>query len=148
MQSVMLLLGAGAGVALLGLASAALGGWRRVRLDAEAEARARLAHAEPDFPQGPCLLDALGRAALFEAAEGTDLALVLAVGDHVAVRRFPPQAVRGARLCERAGVAELDLRLADWTLPPVRLGADRAVLEGWARRLGAGATVSTKGQGR
>lgn len=75
-----------AGVALIVAISALLGGFRSVRLD-EASARARLAQDEPDFEPAAFMISADGKAAAALGA-GRDAALLFALGDGVATRRF------------------------------------------------------------
>lgn len=123
-----LLISAG-GVALIVLISVLLGAWKTVRLD-EASARGRLELDEPDFQPSDLLVGADGKAALAIGANG-DAALVFALGDGLATRRFKP----GDYQVKAAG-ADVELNLRDPSKWRVRLAAGSPeAAAGWAGRL-------------
>ena len=81
----------------------------------EAEARERLALDEPDFTPSAWLMDARGRAALAEGADG-EYALVKKVGLDLAIRRFRKGDMQ---VGDREG--DLVLSSGDLTLPETRI---------------------------
>ncbi|MBY0422778.1 MAG: hypothetical protein K2Q06_10785 [Parvularculaceae bacterium] len=90
-----------AGVAaLVGLAFL-LGATKTLVVD-EAAARERLSFDEPDFRPEAWLVDGRGRSAVALSSDGTEAAVVFAVGDGLATRRFRvgamPASAEGARL--------------------------------------------------
>lgn len=81
-----------AGIFVLVGVSYAFGGWRDAAVS-EAEAAERLAFDEPDFSPGEWIVGADGKTAVALSADGREIAIVFAVGDGVASRRFSRDAV-------------------------------------------------------
>lgn len=118
------------GVAVLVAVSALLGGVRSARVS-EMSAAARLSFDEPDFARAAWRISADGRAAFCVSADGREGAVVFAVGDKLATRRFPLGAVVGA-----ADGARLVLRFNDVTLPALTLVASSETeAQAWAGAL-------------
>jgi hypothetical protein len=118
------------GVALLIALSWLLGGLRSVRVD-ETAATERLAFDEPDFAPADWLTSADGCAAAAISRDGRDAAVVFAVGDRLATRRFKAGAV--AVHVDGRSVAVL---LGDVSRPKIALLApDADAANRWARRL-------------
>lgn len=118
------------GIALLIGVSWLFGAMRSVVVTKEAAAE-RLKFDEPDFKTGEWLIGADGRSAAALSANGAETALVLAVGDGLATRRFRHGGV-GLERFENT----LIFRLGEPSLRTVRLAApDRATAEQWILRL-------------
>lgn len=108
----------------------ALGAFRSAAVT-QAAAAERLAFDEPDFAVGEWLIGADGRAAAAISADRRETALVFAIGDALASRRFR----HGAAGLEKAGGA-IRLRLGEPSLRAVTLAAgDEAAAEQWLLKL-------------
>lgn len=119
-----------AGVALMIGLSFALGALRSVAVTKEA-AEERLSFDEPDFKAGSWFVGADNKSAAALSADGGETALVFAVGDGLATRRFS----HGAVGVEKTGTT-LIFRLGEPSLPRLRLNAsDESVAEQWVLRL-------------
>lgn len=119
-----------AGILVLVGVSYLLGGWRTATVTAEA-AIARLRLDEPDFAPGEWMVGADGRCAAAVSGDRREIALVFAVGDKFASRRFR----RGAVSIEKQAAAII-FRMKEPSLRLVRLIApDPASLEGWLLHL-------------
>ncbi len=118
------------GVAILVGLSWALGAMRSVTV-AEDGAIDRLAFDEPDFIPGEWFIGADGKAAAACSADGHETALVFAVGDGLATRRFR----HGAVSIEKSGTSLL-FRMGEPSLRTVRLVApDESTASHWVLRL-------------
>jgi len=124
-----LLISLGGVLVLVGL-SAALGAWRTEKVT-EAGAAERLAFDEPDFAPAEWLIDADGRAAFALSATGEEAAVVFALGDGLASRRFPVGALPAS-----ADGDTVTLRLTEPSKNRVsaRAGSTEAAAA-WARRI-------------
>jgi len=123
------------GIAILIGISWALGALRTITVE-EINARDRLAFDEPDFDPAAWLIGVDGRSAAALSADGLEIALVFAVGDGLATRRFRHGAVR----VEKSGSSIL-FRIREPALRRVRLeAADDSAAAQWVLRL-AGAKL-------
>lgn len=119
-----------AGVALLVALSWALGGMKTIPVTLEA-ARERLAFDEPDFLPGEWFVGRDAKAAAVTSLNGEETALVFALGDGLATRRFR----HGAIGVERAGKTVL-FRLGEPSRAAVRLdGGDEESAARWVLTL-------------
>lgn len=119
-----------AGVAILIGLSWLLGAMRSVAVTSEA-AIERLAFDEPDFKIGEWFFGADNKSAAAMSADGHETALVFAVGDGLATRRFR----HGAIGIEKSGTM-LEFRMGEPSLRRVRLVApDETAAEHWILRL-------------
>lgn len=117
-------------LAIVGV-TAALGALTTARVTQDC-ARDRLAFDEPDFVAAEWMIGLDGRAAAAISADRAETALIFAVGDGLATRRFRA----GAVALEKAG-ATLVFRLGEPSLPAVRLAApDDATAADWLSRIG------------
>ena len=119
-----------AGIVVLVGVSYLLGGWRTAAVTADA-ASARLRLDEPDFAPDEWMVGADGRCAAAVSGDRREIALVFAVGDKLASRRFR----RGAVSIEKQAAAII-FRMKEPSLRKIRLVApDPSNLEGWLSRL-------------
>ncbi len=119
-----------AGVAILIGLSWLFGAMKSAAVTNEA-AIDRLAFDEPDFKPGEWFIGADRKAAAAISADGHETALVFAVGDGLATRRFR----RGAISIEKSG-ATLEFRMGELSLRKVRLAApSETEAEHWVLRL-------------
>lgn len=123
------------GISLVGImvivgVTYALGAFRSASVTATAAAD-RLCFDEPDFRVGEWLIGADGKAAAAISADGGETALVFAVGDGLATRRFR----RGAVGLEKDAAA-IRFLLREPSRRAVRLAAgDETAAERWLSRL-------------
>lgn len=123
------------GIAILIGISWALGAMRSIAVD-ETNARDRLAFDEPDFVPVAWYVGADGKSAAALSEDGGEIALVFAVGDGLATRRFR----HGAVSVEKSGTSIL-FQMREPALRQVRLDAtDESVAAQWVLRL-AGAQL-------
>lgn len=119
-----------AGIVVLVGVSFLFGAMRSATVTDRAAAE-RLAFDEPDFRAGEWLIGADGKSAAALSADSAETALVFAVGDRLASRRFR----HGAIGLEREG-ATVIFRVSEPSLPRVRLTApDEHSAEQWVLRL-------------
>lgn len=119
-----------AGVAILIGLSWLFGAMKSVVVTKET-AIERLAFDEPDFKPGEWFVGADAKSAAARSADGHETALVFAVGDGLATRRFR----HGAVSIEKSGTS-LAFRIGEFSLRRVRLVApDDAAAEHWILRL-------------
>lgn len=123
-----------AGIGLLVAVSWMLGAWRSVRVTPEA-ASDRIAFDEPDFRIAEWFIGTDGRSAAALSADGTEIALVFALGDSFASRRLDRRAAR----VERSGPV-LRIVLGEPSRRAVSLTApDEAAAAHWLSQMtGAG----------
>lgn len=118
------------GVAILVGVSYLLGAMRSA-IVTDRTAAERLEFDEPDFRAGEWLIGADGKSAAALSVDGAETALVFAVGDRLASRRFR----HGAVGIERVG-ATVIFRMGELSLPKARLeAADEDAAEQWVLRL-------------
>jgi len=127
----LLQLGVGVAVtlALIGI-SALLGAWRSVKVS-EASARDRLAFDEPDFSIDALMVGADGRSAVALDESKGEGAVVFALGDGLATRRFKIGALDAASDSARLMVTLRDI--SKWRVDVIAPGV--GVAEEWARRI-------------
>lgn len=117
-----------------------LGAWRSVSVD-ESSARDRIAFDEPDFHVGAILVGSDGKAAIALDEGRGEGALVFALGDGVATRRF-----KLGSLSATAEKSTLTIALRDVSKWRVRIdAASSAAAVEWARRVGASSLGSSNG---
>ena len=114
---------------LIGLAWA-LGATRSVAVTADVAVE-RLAFDEPDFKPGEWFIGADGKSAAAASVDGHETAVVFAVGDGLATRRFR----HGAVGIEKAGTSLL-FKIGEPSLRTLRLAApDESAAAHWVLRL-------------
>ena len=119
-----------AGIIVLVAVSWLLGGLRSAEATRE-KAAERLSFDEPDFAAGEWLIGADGKAAAAISADGREIALVFAVGDGLATRRFDRDKV----VAEQKDSAVV-FRPGEPSLSRLKLAApDAATAEQWFLRL-------------
>lgn len=119
-----------AGILVLVGVSYVLGGWRSAAVTAEA-ATTRLRLDEPDFDPIEWMVGTDGRCAAAVSGDRREIALVFAIGDKLASRRFR----RGAVSMEKQGPAVI-FRMKEPSLRMLRLVAPAETdVEGWLSRL-------------
>ncbi|MFN0022799.1 MAG: hypothetical protein ACKVS5_02765 [Parvularculaceae bacterium] len=124
------LIGSLAGVAILVGVSYWLGAWRNASVTLE-NASDRLAFDEPDFKAGAWLIGRDGRSAAAVSADRAEIALIFALGDGLATRRFNRKTARLS--VEGAGLV---VHLGEPSRRAVRLaGASAQDAEQWLLRL-------------
>lgn len=117
-----------------------LGAWRSVRVD-EGRMRDRLAFDEPDFRPGAFLIGIDGKAAAALDEAGGEGALVFALGDGLATRRFKLGAL--AAKSENGAVMVTLRDLSKWRVRIAAPNAEAAAV--WAGKLGGGPLKSGDG---
>ena len=118
------------GIAILIGLSFALGATRAVAVT-EGLATDRLAFDEPDFKPGEWFVDVDGKSAAARSVDGHETAVVIAVGDGLATRRFR----HGAVGIEKSGTTLL-FNLGEPALRTLRLVApDESAAVHWVLRL-------------
>jgi hypothetical protein len=118
-------------LALIGV-SALFGAWRSIRIDGPA-ARDRLAFDEPDFTIDDMMVGIDGRSAVAVDRGKGEGAVVFALGDSLATRRFRLGALGAAAESTRLRISLHDVsrREVDVLAPDVESAAE------WARRMQA-----------
>jgi hypothetical protein len=119
-----------AGIVILVGVSFVFGGWRTAAVTEDA-AKARLRLDEPDFVQKEWMIGVDGGCAAAVSGDRHEIALVFAVGDKLASRRFR----RGAVSIEKQAGAII-FRMKEPSLRKIRLlAANEADVERWLLRL-------------